>query len=456
MAAKKTNTFLNVFLIKESITALDKMIRLDKCDPPVEIPIAGFGTGKLFIWKSAAKLPKWASIFAPAIDIRKIGKTSAISAVFVIQVYSRYFVLAFGASGRFLVRNDVFEERFGLVTALNSVDKTTFRCIDKQSFDTIQSHTRIQSNEGTSPDQFGRDVEQDILKAIVGTPIDPSLGHRMTGMDSLSVTVPMDLSDLPYLLQSYRIKYELKLNDTDYQWVNNISQVNRPSALIDQLDEILVSKFRTDPISNLWISIPDIIQWELIKGFVYQGGKNIIYPDINLEGFLETVKTRDDISIDKLKNRRVQCADAEHNPVHNNWSIYKCIYAEVDHESQKYILTGGQWFRINNDFVTRTNKHFKEIGHSPLTLPVYNGGTEGAYNKSVAASHPDRYFLMDDKKRIFHGGGQGQVEFCDLFSKDKELIHIKKYGQSTVFSHLFSQGFVSGQLLQLDGQFRKK
>ena len=63
---------------------------------------------------------------------------------------------------------------------------------------------------------------------------------------------------------------------------------------------------------------------------------------------------------------------------------------------------------------------------------------------------------MDDKKRIFHGGGQGQVEFCDLFSKDKELIHIKKYGQSTVFSHLFSQGFVSGQLLQLDGQFRKK
>jgi len=55
-----------------------------------------------------------------------------------------------------------------------------------------------------------------------------------------------------------------------------------------------------------------------------------------------------------------------------------------------------------------------------------------------------------------HGGGHGQVEICDLFSIDRELIHVKLYGKSSVFSHLFSQGFVSAQLIQIDADFRKK
>ena len=64
--------------------------------------------------------------------------------------------------------------------------------------------------------------------------------------------------------------------------------------------------------------------------------------------------------------------------------------------------------------------------------------------------------MLDDKNKISHGGGHGQVEVCDLFSINKELVHVKIYGKSSVFSHLFSQGFVSGQLLQVDGDFRKK
>ena len=68
----------------------------------------------------------------------------------------------------------------------------------------------------------------------------------------------------------------------------------------------------------------------------------------------------------------------------------------------------------------------------------------------------DQFALLDDKQKIFHGGGHGQVEVCDLFGYDKNLIHIKRYGKSSVFSHLFSQGFVSGQLIQLDSEFREK
>ena len=87
--------------------------------------------------------------------------------------------------------------------------------------------------------------------------------------------------------------------------------------------------------------------------------------------------------------------------------------------------------------------------------PVYKGGGEGAYNASVAAENPARFALLD-AKMIGHGGGQGKIEVCDLLSIDRELIHVKMYGKSAVFSHLFAQGFVSGQLIQIDSDFRKK
>ena len=120
------------------------------------------------------------------------------------------------------------------------------------------------------------------------------------------------------------------------------------------------------------------------------------------------------------------------------------------------MLNDGKWFSVAKDFVERTNKDFAAIPLSGLTLPEYHGGGEGAYNASVAATQPAVYDLLDDKKKIMHGGGHGQVEICDLLSINRELIHVKMYGKSSVLSHLFSQGFVSGQLIQIDASFREK
>jgi len=175
-----------------------------------------------------------------------------------------------------------------------------------------------------------------------------------------------------------------------------------------------------------------------------------------LTGFLSTVKSDQTITLNLLKNRKVFCADEDHNPVFRSWSIYKCLYAEIELDDQKYILNNGSWFRVNTDFVEKTNHDFEKIPISSLVLPEYCGGGEGKYNASVAANDPDRFALLDDKNKIFHGGGHGQVEACDLFSLDRQLIHIKRYGRSNVFSHLFAQGYVSGRLIQLDAEFRKK
>ena len=192
-----------------------------------------------------------------------------------------------------------------------------------------------------------------------------------------------------------------------------------------------------------------------VKGFIFTNGGRIIHPDITLRGFLSTVKDGQNISLNLLRKRKVFCADEDHNKVFRAWSIYKCIYAEVELDSQKYILNNGSWFRVDTNFVQKTNENFDKIPTSDLELPEYCGEGEGKYNESVAAADAERFTLLDNKK-IMHGGGQGQVEVCDLLSIDRQLIHVKRYGRSNVFSHLFAQGYVSGRLLQLDAEFRKK
>ena len=55
-----------------------------------------------------------------------------------------------------------------------------------------------------------------------------------------------------------------------------------------------------------------------------------------------------------------------------------------------------------------------------------------------------------DCKKIHNGGGHSQLEFCDLFSSGRDLIHVKRYGRSSApLSHLFAQGLDDAEGLRV-------
>lgn len=420
---------------------------------PIKMALPGH-EGLLYVRADSPKAPRWAPLFAEFVNIGTLGKVSTISAALLIKADGRHFVLAFGPAGRHLIKPDVCEERFGLTAALNAVDAESIRVVDKQSLDIIESHSRIQAGHGTTADQFGLDVEQDMLRSIVGTPKSDALGSRMVGSEALGVSVRMDLSDLPALLKTYKARFETEL-DEQHQWVNNIAAVKNAAATVPALEARLMEKLESKDYTNLWLSIPEVIDWNLVAGFIYTGGKKVLHPDIKLDAFLSTVK-EGTLSVELLKRRQVHCADADHNYVFKHWSVFKCLYAEIDYEGHKYILNAGSWFKVNLDFVEQTNKQFEKLPYAEFTLPLYTGGGEGAYNEMVAKTLPEAYFLLDAPNTIQHGGPYGKVEACDLFSRDKHFIHVKQYGKSSVLSHLFAQGLTSGRLIQLDSEFRKK
>jgi uncharacterized protein (TIGR04141 family) len=109
-----------------------------------------------------------------------------------------------------------------------------------------------------------------------------------------------------------------------------------------------------------------------------------------------------------------------------------------------YVLNNGKWYVIARDFTDQVLADFTNTANSIVPLPDCNLNDEATYNLSAAASIPGACCM--DSKLIVHGGGHSKVEFCDLYTSDKRIIHVKKYGGSSVFSHLFSQGVVSGEL----------
>jgi len=90
---------------------------------------------------------------------------------------------------------------------------------------------------------------------------------------------------------------------------------------------------------------------------------------------------------------------------------------------------------------------------SSIELPPYNRMNEPEYNKFVATTCEGEFDLMDCKT-IPIGPGRSSIEFCDLFAKEKRMVHVKKYGGSSVLCHLFQQGVVSGELFLSDYKFR--
>ncbi|GJL65153.1 MAG: hypothetical protein NPIRA05_01240 [Nitrospirales bacterium] len=59
-----------------------------------------------------------------------------------------------------------------------------------------------------------------------------------------------------------------------------------------------------------------------------------------------------------------------------------------------------------------------------------------------------------DKDLAYVPGAAWGVEICDLYRNDKEFIHVKRYGGSSVLSHFFNQGLVSGELFRMDLAYR--
>lgn len=406
----------------------------------------------LYVQRSAEKVPDWAELFDAYVDRSVFGKNRSTGAVLLAKRDEGYFALTFG-TGRFLIDTDKCEDRFGLKVTLNCIGESTVRSIEKHSLDALLRHTHEQASRAATPREFGFDVEQDLLRAVTGKPTDTSsFGQRMSGADSLHITLPFRLVELPELLDRLHAKFIDTNYRTKYPWIDQIAEVRNP-ALEVNLDDLLMRGLAAGNLDRVSMAVPQVISWTEVRGFRFPTRKRSPeYEDIHIEHFLKTPGYTREENAAAIKQRRVIAIDHDGRERYQ-WSAFKCTYAELELEDRSYLLTGGKWYEVESDFVKETNKAFDRIANCEITFPAFHDGSEAAYLARVCAEDDKRFALMDQKD-IFIAKGQSSIEFCDLFTADGDIVHVKRFGQSSVLSHLFAQGLISGECFRGDKKFR--
>lgn len=449
MEKKPPQITLNIFLIKKDVVDVDAFLPKRTALDQYALTDGKTPVGDLYVQKPHAKPPSWGKFFADYLDPKELGKSSSTASVLVVQVDKRWFAITFG-QGRFLLEPESWEEGFGLRVTLNSVAQDRIKSIDKLTFDALSTHSKIQSSQEAAPQDFGLDVEQDLVRAVTGSPDDSTLGHRLSGKDALRTCVSIAVDQLPDLLKRYQAQFRSKAYQKSFPWVDHIAEVSRASQK-EELDQLLVDRIKAKNLERCWMAVPEIVDWASIDGFRFGLSKK--YPkhhDIHLDRFLEEVRDPASITIENLRQRHVYCIGDDDRQI-DQWPVYKCIYCELDLNGDSYLLSGGKWYRVTRDFVADVNASFARIPRYPVVLPEYDDDSEGEYNERVANADPGRFALMDRKILPFGGG---KFEFCDLYTGDKDIVHVKRYGGSNVFSHFFVQGTNSAELFQTQQAFR--
>ncbi len=456
----ESTNHVSIYLIKQEFTDHQSILKSHSSLKSKTIP----NVGTFYYGDSTSYEPSWVGkFFGGQLKDMKIFSASA-KAVLLIEVSvakskKRIFAVPFGYGWSMLARGTC-EERFGLKTTLNVIESDGLRKIDKKNMSSVPKDTSEQLSRAGIVADFGIDIEQDLIRAVTGATKRVEFGRTVSGKDSLSVTTKVSISNVVEFLKKCYERYVSNDYKKEFAWIDQISDVKNPK-LIEELDAQLVDNIKTGNLEKTWMAVPEILDWEDVSGFKYTGKqKEEPVDDIRLPEFLATLSDdlREKLSVGVLKGREIRCISASSDQEINRWKAYECLYCEIadDNKKKTYLLSNGKWYEIEKDFAEKTNKDYKSFrdAGSSVTLPEYSHKDENDYNTRTVKA--DASLCCMDRKVITHGGGYSKIEFCDILTSDKKLIHVKQYGGSSVLSHLFAQGVVSGELFLADKEFRDK
>lgn len=451
---------LSISLVKESITALENILK------DIDIPHCSIdGVGTLYFKdssrKEAGRIQSFFGDKLPAQDDagahRPVLYTASVQAVLLVRRriagHERIFLVTFGI-GRNLVKNDCIQDKFGMYVVLNSISPDTIRSVDINVLESVPKHDRIQSTKLSKMNTFNLNVERDLLRAVTGKAKDAykdTLGETVTGADTLKIAIEICVDNLSERLEQIYNIYKKTDYKTNFAWIDKITPI-KDSALINALDAEMIQNINDGHLSLVWMSIPEMVNWEDLNAIRYTP-QGLDYYDLDISTLLSDVFLNQPVDKAKLLAQRVYAFSLAGYKI-DNWNVYRCLCSEVTKEGNQYILTNGHWYMIDQVFATEVNGYYENAQLSAFQLePSHINEEEGKYNERVTQINTAERLMMD-RRLVKPSDGQDEIEFCDVYTTDKKLIHIKRYSGSATLSHLFNQGLVSGELL-MQKEFRK-
>jgi uncharacterized protein (TIGR04141 family) len=312
-------------------------------------------------------------------------------------------------------------------------------------------HTRRDVSRESPFSAFALDVSRDLLRAVTGTPTDTALAHRMTGADSLGIETRAQIPELPALLANFLLAYEDTAYKTNFEFIDHLRPEKNP-ARIRELDTKLVEALESGEITDAHLAAPETLDWVELDGFRFSSAADAEQRDSDPR--ISTYRERHpdgEVDLATLKSDRLIALRSD-GQVLAEWPVYRCLVYQLESAEYLYVLTGGQWFRVDLDYKSRIYTRVAALERLTGLPDADAGTTERAYNEKAAGALGA--LCLDGK--LIQDTGPDKMELCDILTPDGGLIHVKHRGSSSTLSHLFSQGVNSAERLLLDQDFRSK
>ena len=448
---KKKKNNLSIYLIKEEFTDFDKIVQ----DASV---LETFNDNKKAYYKSSCTdEPKWAKgFFKKSYDkvFQANSRAVLLTRLEVAEGVNRIFAVTFGY-GKNLLVDDVCEEQFGLKIVLNTVPKTNLRKLSKADIGNNQKLSQEQLPRESSILEFGFDEQKELVRYVTGRCVDKEFDNMIvTGGDMFSIVADKDISDIDdFLIYCYEI-FLSKKYEQDYSWVDNYKFI-KDKNLIEQLNQKVVDNFNAKNFDNVWLAVPEVIEWEKVSGFAYSGHTDTT-PDIEFEKFLSTFANGLITDFKHLSSKWIKAMSSESDRETAwayRWTANKCIVGTIEHNGKRYAINFGKWYEIKSTFANEIASYYSAIDISQIKFAGYENETENDYiDKTIKVLNGAK--KIHPTKTYYSGIAGNSVEPCDMIY-DNNLIYLKRQGGSEHLSHLFSQANVASEALTTD-DFRNK
>jgi len=378
------------------------------------------------------------------------------SGLLLIKIGERILAATFGVGGSGFLDKAKFLSDFGIKTAMNMCGNEKLRQTKSSTHALTTQNIDRQLSKPSDAFSFGLN-ESEFLQYI-SAHLKKNRNITLQGKDNLTIKIIGDNKLSWEKLLDYGQKFIDGYKSNEYRKLfpnyPNLQDISKEKA--EALDLALVEKLSNENYDRIHLAIPEFIANDQFS-FSYSNylkKQNTVFSHIDINDLKpEEVLDFDKLDIEKIKNKNVYAYSHEEDRIleYKKWSLYTCIVAEIALNEEYFILAGGEWKKVDNEFCNAvTNFIDNVLQESPIPDQYHNlnicdetrkQNREDFFNREYCRLNEDA--ILFDQANLRIGQGPKDKEFCDIFEcKEGEpasIIHVKKYDGSSSLNYLFSQ-----------------